>query len=181
LSATSLLRWALALPPRRHRSLATDTTWVEMADGVRLATTVVRPLGVERAPAVLFRTPYGTRRLATPMLLMGRIFAEAGFAAVVQDVRGRYASEGEFEPFVNEGADGGCSVAWVAEQDWCDGRVGLVGFSYLAYAAWAAQAACPEPVKAIAAGIGASNLHDAFYPGGAFSLETALRWAAGVG
>lgn len=181
MSAAGLLRWALDLPPRRHRSISADTQWVAMADGVRLATTVWRPTGVERAPAVLLRTPYGSRRLATPMFLLARIFAEAGHAAVVQDVRGRYASEGEFTPFVNEAADGASCVRWAAEQSWCNGSVGLVGFSYLAYAAWAAQAACPEPVKAVAVGIGASNLHDTFYPGGAFSLETALRWAAGVG
>ncbi len=152
-----------------------------MPDGVRLATTVYRPDGVERAPTVLMRTPYGSTRWRTPMFLFAQLFAEAGLAAVLQDVRGRYASEGSFVPFVNEAADGAATIDWVRDQPWFGGRLGLAGFSYLGYTAWAAQAQRPDAVDAVAVGIGTSDLYASFYPGGAFSLEVALRWAAGVG
>jgi putative CocE/NonD family hydrolase len=180
LTPLDLLRAAFDLPPRRFPA-SVDCQWVAMPDGVRLATWVWRPLGVPRAPAVLIRTAYGSRSWRVPMRIVARLLAEAGFACALQDVRGRYASEGAFEPFVSEAADGERSIAWVLEQPWCDGRLGLVGFSYLAFTAWAAAARAPDAVRAIAAGIGASDFHASFYPGGAFALETALRWAAGLG
>jgi putative CocE/NonD family hydrolase len=180
LNALPFVRLLLDLPRRRNRATA-DTTWVPMPDGVRLATTVYRPVGAERAPTVLLRTPYGSRQWRTPMFLLGQAFAEAGMTAVLQDVRGRYDSEGAFTPFVNEAADGGATIDWVREQPWFGGRLGLAGFSYLGYAAWAAQGARPDAVDAVAVGIGTSDLYASFYPGGAFALETALRWAAGVG
>jgi len=180
LSLLRLVRAAVDLPPPRHRATS-ETLWIEMDDGVRLATWVWRPRGPLRTPAVLLRTPYGARAWQAPIFLVARLLAEAGYAAVIQDVRGRYASEGTFTPFVHEAADGARTLAWIADRPWCDGRLGLVGFSYLAFAAWAAQARAPELVRAVAVGIGASDVHATFYPGGAFALETALRWAAGLG
>lgn len=151
-----------------------------MADGVRLATQVLRPAGAQRAPAVLIRTPYGSR-MPRFSALLARLFAEAGFAVVLQDVRGRFLSEGRFDPFHAEAADGARTLDWIADQAWFGGRTGAIGFSYLAYTAWAARAAAPARVDAVAVGIGVADLHPMFYPGGAFSLETALRWSAGVG
>ena len=180
MNALNLVRFALDLPARRNAATV-DSTWVEMADGVRLATSVFRPVGEPRVPAVLLRTPYGRGSWRTPIFLMARLFAEAGMAAVLQDVRGRYDSEGRFTPFVNEGADGGRAIDWVLEQPWCNGRLGLCGFSYLAYSAWAALERRPDRVTALAAGIGASDVWSTFYPGGAFALELALRWSSGVG
>jgi hypothetical protein len=180
LTPLDVLRAALDLPPRRAAATA-HWQWVEMADGVRLATWVFRPADRPRAPVVLIRTPYGARSFRVPMRLLARLFAEAGYACALQDVRGRYESEGQFEPFVNEAADGERTLAWLLDQAWCDGRLALVGFSYLAFTAWAAAARAPDAVRAVAVGIGASDFHPVFYPGGAFSLETALRWAASLG
>jgi len=180
LNLLSLVRPLLDLPPRRTTT-SDETLWVEMPDGARLATRVFRPRNRERGPAVLLRTPYGSRNWRTPLFLLAKLCAEAGYASVVQDVRGRFASEGRFHPFVHEAADGERAVHWLAEQPWCDGRVALAGFSYVAFSAWAARAAAPEPVRAVISGLGASNLHPVFFPGGAFSLETALRWSAVAG
>ena len=69
---------------------------------------------------------------------------------VVQDVRGRGTSDGTFEPFVAEEADGADTVAWVAEQPWCDGRVTMAGMSYVGATQWLAAAARPPALKAIA-------------------------------
>jgi hypothetical protein len=180
LTPLDVLRAILDLPPRRCAATA-HWEWVAMADGVRLATWVFRPADRPRAPAVLIRTPYGARSWRVPMRFLARLVAEAGYACAVQDVRGRYASEGEFEPFANEAADGERTIAWLLDQAWCDGRLALVGFSYLAFTAWAAAARAPEAVRAVAVGIGSADFHPAFYPGGAFSLETGLRWAASLG
>ena len=180
MSLLALARTLFALPPRRFRC-DHETAWVAMPDGVRLATTVFRPLGRSPGPAVVMRTPYGAQAWPPSIALLARLFAEAGHATVVQDVRGRYGSEGRFTPFANEAEDGVHTLEWVAEQPWCDGTLALVGFSYLGYASWAAQARAPERVRALVVGIGASDPWATFHPGGAFALETALRWSAGVG
>jgi putative CocE/NonD family hydrolase len=180
LNPLDLIRTAFDLPKRRHTA-SVDRQWVAMADGARLATWVWRPLGLPRAPAVLIRTAYGAQSWRVPIRVLARLLAEQGYACALQDVRGRYASEGEFEPFLHEAEDGERAIAWALEQPWCDGRLGLVGFSYLAYTGFAAASRAPDAVRALALGIGCSDFHAAFYPGGAFALETALRWAAGLG
>jgi putative CocE/NonD family hydrolase len=101
---------------------------VPMRDGVRLAADVYRP-ATGRFPALLERTPYDKRR---PTLVeSGGYLARRGYAVVIQDVRGRFGSEGEFR-FLSprEGPDGEDTLAWIARQPWCDGRVGTMGLSY---------------------------------------------------
>ena len=103
-----------------------------MRDGVKLAASIVRPDTEERVPTVLVRTPY---LRAGEILLREGFWPARGYALVVQDVRGRFASEGRFHPFVHEAADGERAVHWLAEQPWCDGRVAVAGFSYVAFSA----------------------------------------------
>ena len=107
---------------------------VRMRDGVALSIDVYRPArdGVirdGRFPVLLERTPYGKRR---PVLNeAGEFFARAGYVVVMQDVRGRFASEGEWY-FLSEqeGPDGFDTMAWIASQPWCDGNIGTMGLSY---------------------------------------------------
>lgn len=107
---------------------------VRMRDGVALSVDIYRPAldGVARAgrfPVLLERTPYGKRR---PVLNQaGEYFAGHGYIVVMQDVRGRFASEGEWY-FLSEqeGPDGFDTMAWIAAQPWCDGRIGTMGLSY---------------------------------------------------
>jgi predicted acyl esterase len=101
-------------------------------------------------PALLLRTPYPRELEVLPPLLDVRAIVEAGFCLVVQDVRGTGASGGRFEPFVAEGDDGADTVAWVAEQPWCDGRVAMVGASYCGALQWHAAARRPPALAAIA-------------------------------
>lgn len=109
---------------------------VPAADGVRLATDVYRPRAAGRVPAVLLRTPYGKQQHA----LEGLGWAARGFGFAVQDVRGRWESQGHFAPYVSEARDGARSVAWLAARPWCDGRVVLCGGSYAAHTALMAAA-----------------------------------------
>jgi hypothetical protein len=101
---------------------------VPMRDGTRLACDVYRPMA-GRWPVIVERTPYDKRRPA--LVEAARGFAGRGYAAVVQDVRGRFGSEGEFR-FLSpqEGPDGYDTLAWIAGQPWCDGRIGTMGLSY---------------------------------------------------
>lgn len=102
---------------------------VPMRDSVHLSTTVFLPEAAGRYPAVLIRTPYG--RLG--QLDGWQEWTAAGYALVVQDVRGRHDSEGEFQPFVQEAHDTPDTIAWIRQQDWSDGRVGMAGPSYLCW------------------------------------------------
>lgn len=96
-----------------------------------LATDVLLPAGDGPFPAVLVRTPYDRTRHRAE----ARGWARRGFAAVVQDVRGRFASPGEWHPYANEAADGAAAVRWIRRQPWSDGRLVAVGASYAAHCA----------------------------------------------
>ncbi|KQL45932.1 hydrolase [Brevibacillus choshinensis] len=121
---------------------------VEMRDGIRLATEVWLPAGLQegqRVPTIFMRTPYGRmdaifRRLP---------FVARGYALVVQDTRGREDSEGEWVPLVHERNDGDDSLTWIASQDWSDGNVGMLGGSYVGYVQWAAASSGNPHLKAI--------------------------------
>ena len=107
---------------------------VEMRDGVRLATNVFLPGDGEavaegRFPAVVARTPYGKDFGSAAALAVA--FVPHGYAVVVQDVRGRYGSEGRWRPLSDDGADGVDLLAWIAAQPWSDGQCGMVGTSYV--------------------------------------------------
>ncbi|MEU2268069.1 CocE/NonD family hydrolase [Streptomyces olindensis] len=96
-----------------------------------LATDVLLPAGDGPFPAVLIRTPYDRTRHRAE----ARGWARRGFAAVVQDVRGRFASPGEWHPYANEAADGAAAVRWIRRQPWSDGRLVAAGASYAAHCA----------------------------------------------
>ena len=108
---------------------------VAMPDGVRLATNVFLPgrggeAAAGRVATVLARTPYGKDFGIATAALPGA-FVPHGYAVVVQDVRGRYASEGRWRPLADDGADGAALLAWIAAQPWSDGKVATVGTSYV--------------------------------------------------
>lgn len=120
-----------------------------LRDGVRLAMDIYRPAidgkAVKKAlPVILIRTPYNKMGMS-----YYRYFAERGYVAVAQDVRGRYASEGIFYPFANEGTDGYDTVEWIASQPWCNGKVGTTGGSYCAAVQSALASLAPPHLSAM--------------------------------
>ena len=120
---------------------------VPMGDGVRLATDVYLPAdhqSGERLPAVLIRTCY---RKDTAKQFFA--FAHYGYAVIAQDTRGREDSEGEWQPIVNERQDGANTLNWIAEQPWSDGKVGMIGASYLAIVQWEAAASNNPHLRAM--------------------------------
>jgi putative CocE/NonD family hydrolase len=143
-----------------------------MRDGVTLYADVYRPDGNGRFPAILTRLPYGmVSGYMNPLR-----FVRAGYAVVIQDIRGTGASEGEFYPRVAEMNDGYDSVEWAAAQPWCDGNVGMYGMSHLGYTQWAAAVTSPPHLKAIcpmATQAGARPFNS-----GALRLNHLLSWAS---
>ncbi|MEU1040464.1 CocE/NonD family hydrolase [Streptomyces sp. NPDC005551] len=147
-----------------------------------LATDVCLPDGAGPFPAVLIRTPYDRAR----HLAEARGWARRGFAAVVQDVRGRFASAGEWRPYENEAADGAMTARWIRRQRWSDGRYVAVGASYAAHCALvlALEAlgeaeARPDAVIAAVPALGAAET--AREPSGVERLLTRAGWWAAHG
>jgi hypothetical protein len=155
---------------------------VALSDGVRLATQLVLPQDGARVwPAVLIRTLAAAHEPGHGAAALGRLVAESGYAVVLQECRGRHASEGSFAPFLHEAADGGEAIAWTLRQPWCDGRLALAGGGYSGFAAWAALSRSPHPVAALVAAFAARDPFALLRPGGALALELALRWGVGIG
>ena len=109
---------------------------VTMRDGVKLYADVYMPARQGRFPVLITRTPYGVQRDGVHETAMR--FAQHGYANVVQDVRGRYESEGQWDPFRAEAKDGYDTVEWAAKQAWSNGKVAMQGGSYLGHVQWRA-------------------------------------------
>jgi putative CocE/NonD family hydrolase len=127
-------------------------TMVPMRDGERLATDVYFPSsqGIRASgpfPALVERTPYD--KDAARFVLPARFFAQHGYVVLMQDVRGRGHSEGEWYPFAHEAPDGYDTIEWVAAQSWCSGKVGTMGTSYMAAVQSAAATLNPPHLAAM--------------------------------
>ncbi len=135
-------------------------------DGVKLAADVIRPAGAGPFPTLVYRTPYsrrGTFEGGTVRAAVGR-----GYAVVVQDVRGRYGSAGEFVPYVNEGKDGYDTIEWAAAQSWSNGKVGTFGLSYPGAVQWLAAVESPPHLAAMVPAMTFSTSRNFIYSGGVF-------------
>ncbi len=162
------------------RILIDKNTMVPMHDGVRLATDVYRLEGGPPAPVLLARTPYDKERAVAGSSNTFDILraVQAGYVIVIQDVRGRFTSEGEFYPHFQEGHDGADTIAWAAAQPWSRGVVGGFGGSYLAVAQWLAAREQPPALRAMASVVAPSDAYEGMaYQGGAHVFH-GRRWAA---
>ena len=144
---------------------------VPMADGIALATDIVRPGGGHRAPALLNYNPYHKdgRGGRLDVECANTHFADRGYAAVTADIRGLGNSGGRApEPFApQEAQDGHTLVEWIARQPWCDGNVGMWGVSYPGITSLATAATRPPHLKAIVPIHATSDLHrGVIAPGG---------------
>lgn len=149
---------------------------VEMHDGIRLATDIYRLKGAKPSPVLVSRTPYNKNN---PWMDL-ELFVNAGYVVISQDVRGRYASEGEFNPHANEADDGVDMFAWVAEQPWCNGIIGTFGGSYLGSTQWLPARQNPPALKAMVPEVTFSDMYaGCAYQGGAKVLHD-LRWAVTI-
>jgi uncharacterized protein len=155
----------------------TRNVLLPMRDGVRLSADLWLPDTQEPVAAILFRTPYD-RSAYNPDVLRPQQCVEAGFAAVVQDMRGRFGSEGEWEPlnWAQEGADSYDTIEWIAAQSWCSASVGMSGLSYCGTVQLAASLTNPPHLKAIAPTMASSAEFDRIEAGGALRLDLGISW-----
>ncbi len=160
------------LPPADTYTIAVEKHLeVPMPDGVVLLADHYRPRHAERLPTLLVRTPYS--RSGTG--LVGRLFAERGFQALIQSCRGTDGSGGEVNPFRGEREDGLATLEWLKQQDWFDGRLVMAGASYLGFTQWAIAHDAGPMLKAFSTHVTSSEFRSPMYPGESFQLEIFLQ------
>ena len=150
-----------------------------MRDGTVLRSDVYRPRTGSDLPVLLIRSIYDKR---SGTALFGSAhpawFAAQGYVVVSQDCRGRYASEGDFYPYLHEINDGYDSVEWAARLPGSDGQVGMMGFSYVGATQLLAAIAAPPSLASITPAFTASQYYDGWtYNGGALALAFIGYWA----
>jgi uncharacterized protein len=146
-------------------------------DGVTLYADIYRPKSADKFPVILMRTPYdkSVSWAVSPVFKM----VPRGYVVIIQDVRGRYTSEGEWYPFKHEQADGYDTVEWAAALPYSDGKVGMIGASYVGATQMLAAIAQPPHLAGIAPNMTASNYHDGWtYQGGAFEQWFDQNWTS---
>ena len=148
-----------------------------MSDGVELVSDHYYPTESGANPTLLMRQPYGRDIASTVVYAHPIWFARCGYNVVIQDVRGRGDSGGEFYPFRHEGRDGTETIAWLCTRPEGNGRIGMYGFSYQGMTQLLAAAQQPEGLLCIAPGMTAADLyHGWFYSNGALRLASSLGW-----
>ena len=167
-----MLRGLAALVALSASASAQDTAFVRdtnvavpMRDGVVLRADVWRPIGGGRRPVLVYRTPYG-KHAATAAQSTARKAVQRGYVVVMQDVRGRYASDGEYVAYQQEGRDGYDTIEWAAAQPWSNGAVGTFGLSYPGAVQWLAALERPPHLKAMSPSMTFASPMQFWYSGG---------------
>jgi len=156
-----------------------------MRDGVVLRADVYRPAGEGAHPVLLHRTAYNKGAIGAPLVpANGPVqldpvrAASNGYAVVIQDERGRYASDGEFRVFLDAADDGFDTVEWAGTQPWSNGKVGLYGMSYTGVVTWLAAAAAPAHLVCVSPAMAASDPFSNWsYRRGVLELAFCKSWA----
>jgi putative CocE/NonD family hydrolase len=149
-------------------------TKIAMRDRVKLATDIYLPQMDGKAPVILIRTPY-KKEMGE---IQGRYYARRGYAVAIQDCRGRFGSEGVWEPFINEPKDGYDAIEWLAAQPWSNGKVGMIGGSYVGWVQWWAASERPPHLVTIIPNVAPPDpFYNIPYEHGAFFIFGAIWWA----
>lgn len=163
----------MILPVRPRQTLSMLTR-----DRIRLDADVYYPEGKGEFPVLLMRQPYGREIASTVVYAHPTWYAAHGYIVVIQDVRGRGTSEGDFRLFESEVEDGYDSVVWAASLPQSTGKVGMYGFSYQGMTQLYAAQSQPPGLCAIApAMVGYRPYQDWAYENGALLLQAGLGWA----
>jgi putative CocE/NonD family hydrolase len=150
---------------------------VQMRDGVKLRADIYRPAAEGKFPVLLQRTPYNKDNEVE----FGLKAAARGYVVIVEDVRGRYASEGEWYTFKNEPNDGYDTIEWASALPYSNGKVGMFGGSYVGATQMLAAIAHPPHLAGICPVVTASNYHENWtYQGGAFEQWFDESWTSGL-
>ncbi|MDP6714310.1 MAG: CocE/NonD family hydrolase, partial [SAR202 cluster bacterium] len=155
---------------------------IPMRDGTTLRANITRPDAEGQFPVLLERTPYNKEAGSENIVGSPEYYASRGYIVVIQDVRGRFASAGEFYPFRDDGAgvnrDGYDTVEWLAAQPWCNGKIGTIGGSYSGATQYRNALSRPPHLAAMfIRESSADYYHEWVYRGGAFELGFNMGWA----
>jgi uncharacterized protein len=161
--------------PSATTDYTVDRVGVPMRDGVQLVADHYAPTTPNPVGTLLVRGPYG--RGFPFSLVFARLYAARGYHVVLQSVRGTFGSGGEFDPMVNEDADGADTAAWLREQPWFTGRFGTVGASYLGFTQWALLSDPPPELAAAVITAGPHDFNDSVWGTGSFAVNDFLGWS----
>jgi putative CocE/NonD family hydrolase len=172
-------RLRLELPEPIYSETSVKDVWIEMSDGVKLFANLCLPEGSGKWPVIIMRNPYQSNDPADNRnsQLLGRRFAQYGYAFLYCHARGIARSEGDFLPFVNERTDGRDTIDWVAKQDWCDGNIGCYGASYLGHVQWSIADYHHPALKTLFISVFGINSYNTFYRRGMFRQDPWTEWA----
>ncbi|MBF2021574.1 MAG: CocE/NonD family hydrolase [Hydrococcus sp. C42_A2020_068] len=155
-----------------------ETASMYTRDGVRLDADIYRPDSSEKFPVLLMRQPYGRAIASTVVYAHPSWYAAQGYIVVIQDVRGRGSSEGNFNLFAHEIDDGFDTINWTSQLPGSTEKVGMYGFSYQGMTQLYAAINCPSALKTICPSMVAYDLYsDWAYENMAFCLQANLGWA----
>lgn len=151
---------------KESRAIDGQTLWVRLRDGVRLYATLHRPRGPERLPGIVIANGYGVG--AEPFLpRMVNLLAQRDYLVLCARMRGVPPSEGETGLYESFGPDSYDLIEWLARRPECDGRIGMVGASFLGLVQYLAAREAPPSLKAILPDdAGSDNYWYLWYPGG---------------
>ena len=158
---------------------------VTMRDGTTLRANITRPNVDGKFPVLIERTPYNKEGGSENGVGSPQFFAQRGYAVIIQDVRGRFASDGDFYPFRDDGAginrDGYDTIEWAAVQPWSDGNVGTIGGSYSGATQYRNALSRPPHLRAMFVRESSADYYQEWvYRAGAFELAFNMAWAHGV-
>lgn len=164
-----------------HAVVKEENVSIAMGDGTILQADVYRPDSSGEFPVLIERTPYGKSESSETKFGAGEFYASRGYVTVIQDVRGRFLSGGEFYPFRDDGngirKDGLDTVEWAAEQEWSNGRIGTIGGSYSGATQYRMHGASPPHLAAQFVRQSAADYSDEWvYRNGALELGFNLSW-----
>lgn len=169
----------LGIPQPAYSVVSDRDVMVPMTDGVNLAADVYRPKAPGKYPVVITRTPYSKDNPEHKYEFAGKLFASQGFVFIVQDVRGKYKSEGQYYPYIHEGRDGHDTFEWAGIQNWSNGKVGTYGFSYWGSTQWLSAPYQSRHLRAMVPIVTSQDIYPRWIYNGIFRFNDVLFWHYG--
>jgi len=175
-----MIAWRLGIPQPKYSVVMDENVMVPVRDGVWLASDVYRPDAPGRFPVIVTRTPYDKRNPEHKYDFAAKLFATQGFVCIIQDVRGKFDSEGSYYPYMTEAEDGHDTFEWAGAQEWSNGNVGTYGFSYWGSTQWLPAPYHSEHLKAMVPIVTGQNLYERWIYNGIFRWNDVLFWHYGT-
>jgi uncharacterized protein len=172
----NIVAWYLGIPAPQYAVKVLHDVKVPMRDGVKLSADIYMPSAEGKYPVILLRTMYGKGNANHKYAFTGSVFASQGFIFVVQDVRGKFDSAGDFYPYIYEAVDGFDTLEWAGTREWSTGKVGTYGFSYWGSTQWLAAPMGSKYLKAMVPVVTSQDVYQRWIYNGIFRINDVLVW-----